>query len=103
MNIEYSQELRDYFQRKGRSDLLLRTISPTGCCGGAPEVIIDLLKPEDVESSKGSGVKEFNGELGKVLMEFTLVPEDPDATVHFDVKKFIGLTDITATGLRQLV
>ena len=102
MKIEYSDELRDYFEKKGRSDLLLRTISPTGCCGGAPEVIIDLIKRDDVEDSMKGNIKEFDGELGKVLMDFTLVPEDPDATVRFDLKRFLGLSDITASGLRQL-
>lgn len=102
MNIEYSQDLRSYFEKKGRSDLVLRTISPTGCCGGAPELIIDLIKNTDVDDAIKPGYKVFDGELGKVIMEFTLVPEDENSTVSFGLKRFVGLTDITATGLRQL-
>ncbi|MBQ9067624.1 MAG: hypothetical protein IJ131_00985, partial [Eggerthellaceae bacterium] len=75
MNFEYSEDLRKYFEKKGRSDLVLRTISPTGCCGGAPKLVIDLIKRNEVDGAAKPGFKSFEGELGKVIMEFALVPE----------------------------
>ncbi|MBQ9021753.1 MAG: hypothetical protein IJ113_07040 [Eggerthellaceae bacterium] len=102
MKIEYSEDLRKYFDKKGCHDVVLRTISPVGCCGGAPELVIDLIKPSAVADSEKSGFKTFEGELGKVIMEYTLVPEDENATVSLGLKRFMGLADITATGLRQL-
>lgn len=102
MNIVYTDALRKYFEKKGRSDVLLHTISPAGCCGGAPELIIDLLKPEQVEDAAQNNIRVFEGELGKVLMERWLVPEDPDATVTLGLERFLGMGDITATGLRKL-
>ena len=102
MKFEYSDELRTYLDKKGQSDIYLHTISPTGCCGGAPELIIDLLRPKDVEKSMKPGVQQFDTEVGKVLMENTLIPEDKDATIKLGFKRFMGLGDITATGIRQL-
>lgn len=103
MKIEYTDSLRKYFEKKGCSDVLLHTISPAGCCGAPPELIVDLLKPDQVEESITSGIKVFDGELGKVLMEYWLIPEDPDATVTLGFERFLGLGDITAKGLRKLV
>lgn len=103
MKIEYSEDLRKYMDKKGRSDVLLYTISPTGCCGGSPELIIDLIKRDDVQDAASKpGRRSFEGELGAVVMENTLIPEEENATVSLGLKRFIGLTDITATGLRQL-
>lgn len=103
MKFDYSEELRGYMDKKGRTDLYLHTISPAGCCGGAPELIIDLIKPEEVaEAASKPGIKVFDSECGKVLMEFSLIPEEDDATISLGLKRFIGLTDITATGLRKL-
>ena len=103
MKIEYSEDLRKYMEKKGRNDVLLYTISPAGCCGGAPELIIDLIKPNEVEEAAAKpGRRTFEGELGAVIMENTLIPLEEDATVTLGLKRFIGLTDVTATGLRQL-
>lgn len=103
MKIEYSEDLRKYMEKKGRTDLYLHTISPAGCCGGAPELIIDLIKAEDANDIVAkSGVKTFEGSQGKVFMEFGLIPEEDDATVSLGLKRFVGLADITATGLRKL-
>ena len=102
MNFEYSDDLRSYMQKKGRSDILLHTISPTGCCGGAPELIIDLLREQDVEKSIKPGYKVYDTDCGRVLIENVLIPEEDDATIKLDFKRFLGLGDITATGIRQL-
>ena len=103
MNVVYSEDLKAYMEKKGRSNLVLRTISPTGCCGGAPELIIDLAGEDSVNAwAEKPGMKIIETEVGKVAIEFTLIPEEDDATVTFGLKRFIGLPDITATGLRQL-
>lgn len=103
MKFEYTEELRKYMEKKGRSDVLLYTISPAGCCGGAPELIVELLKSKDVEEAAAKpGRRLVQGELGSIVIENMLVPLEEDATITLGLTRFLGLPDITATGIRQL-
>ena len=89
MKIEYSEDLRKHMEKKGRNDVLLYTISPAGCCGGAPELIIDLIKSSEVEEAAAKpGRRKFEGEQGAVIIENTLIPADDDATISLGLKRF---------------
>lgn len=99
MKITYSEELRDYLRAQKHRDILISTFKPKGCAT-LPEHDIRLLKPEEADELIQKETPCINGELGRVFITRAWLPEDQEATIHLDLKKFLGSKSIRAEGLK---
>ncbi|MBQ9069493.1 MAG: hypothetical protein IJ131_10650 [Eggerthellaceae bacterium] len=43
----------------------------------------------------------MEGELGRLFITKTWLPDDPNTTITLDVQSFLGTKTITATGLKK--
>lgn len=98
MQITYSDKLKQYMQQKNLTHIEIGVIDATGCCSGYSEIVVNFVAEKDMPKLKGKILRTLTGEIGDILITARSV--ELDDTIHFDLKTFLGVKDISVTGVR---
>ena len=99
MRVSYSPKLADYLAKQQYQDLLISTFKPKGCAT-LPEHVVTIVSPERVQELVDNNTFCIDGELGRVFIARSWVPDDKDACINLDITNFFGSKTIRATGLK---
>lgn len=97
MHITYSEKLKQYMRDKNLSHIEIGVVEATGCCAGFSEIVVNFVVDKDVPKLKGKVIRTLTGEIGDILVTSRII--EFDDTIHFDLKSFLGVKDISFTGL----
>ncbi len=98
MKITCSEKLMSYMQRKGYHCIALEPISPQGCCADMTELHSRFVRDKDVAKLKAKNCGVFEAPFGELLiLERGL---ELDECVYFDLRRFLGVSDIVVKGIR---
>ena len=97
MQITYSEKLKQYMQQKNLSHIEIGVVDTSGCCMGFSEIFVNFVADHDMPKLKGKIVRTLTGEIGNILI--TAHSVELDDTLHFDLKSFLGVKDISVTGV----
>lgn len=67
-----------------------------------PEQVVQLVGDKEIEKLIANSTPVIEGELGRVFISRTWLPDDPNATISLDVQGFFGTKTIKASGLKKL-
>lgn len=98
MNVTYDQNLKDYMTRKGYTHIELGLAESKTCCSGFSEISTGFLTDKGLESLEGKIVRRIPSEMGDVIV--TARGLEYDDSLHFGLKSFLGVKDITVSGVR---
>ena len=98
MQITYSEKLKQYMQRKNLTHIEIGVVDTSGCCTGFSEIFVNFVADEDMPKLKGKIWRTLTGEIGDILITARSI--ELDDTLHFDLKSFLCVKDISVTGVR---
>lgn len=97
MQIIYSAELKQYMQHKNLSHIEIGVVEASCCCSGYSEIFINFVADKDMPKLEGKIYRTLTGEIGDILITSRSI--ELDNTLHFDLKSFLGVKDISVTGV----
>ncbi len=98
MVITCSEKLMAYMQRKDYHCIALEPISPQGCCADMTELHSRFVRDKDVPKLKAKNCGVFEAPFGELLILQRGL--EIDDTVHLDLRRFLGVSDIVVKGIR---
>ena len=100
MNITYSDKLLAYLQKKGIRNLQISVVE-TAVEAGPPELLIEAITEKQIDDLKNEKYRYIHtipgGELDNIFVTTRGLEFDED--IHFDLKSFFGIKDITVKGI----
>lgn len=97
MQITYSDKLKQYMQQKNLTHIEIGVVDTKGCCAGYSEIFVNFVADKDMPKLEGKIIRTLTGEIGDILITARTV--ELDDTIHFDLKSFLGVKDISVTGV----
>ena len=100
MNVVYSDKVKDYLAKRGMSDILVSTFRAKGCAV-KPEEVVQAIGATRAQELIDGGTPFVEGEVGRLFITNSWMPDNPDATFNVDLQTFLGAKTITVTGLKK--
>ena len=98
MQITYSDKLKQYMQQKNLNHIEIGVVDVSCCCSGYSEIFVNFVADKDMPKLEGKILRTLTGEIGDIFITARTV--ELDDTIHFDLKSFLGVKDISVTGVR---
>ena len=98
MAITYTQELKDYMERKGYRHIVVDQVDSKTCCAGFSELVTSFAPDKRAEEYRSKATRVLESEMGDIFVIPRGLEYDDDIT--FDLKNFLGAKDIEVKGIR---
>lgn len=100
LRVTYSEKLKAYLENQRDKDILISAYKPHGHMGKAEENIQQITEAL-ADKLIDSGTPYVVGELGRVLISNTWIPDERNAVVELDLTSWLGVKAVTAKGLKR--
>ena len=100
MKVVYSDKVKDYLNKENKTDILVSSFRAKGCAV-KPEEVIDAVTAERAADLLENGTPYVEGEVGRLFITNSWMPDDPNTTFEVDLKSFLGTKTITVSGLKK--
>ncbi|MBQ9069494.1 MAG: hypothetical protein IJ131_10655 [Eggerthellaceae bacterium] len=100
LRIVYSKRLKDYIANHKRKDILIAAYRPHGHMAVCEENI-QLVSEEFADDLVAKGIPYALGEMGRVLISNTWIPDNKNAVIQLDLTSWLGVKSVTAKGLKR--
>ena len=100
MNVVYTDKAKAYLDKIGKTDVIVSSFRAKGCAV-KPEEVIEAISAERAEELVAIGTPCVQGEVGRLFITNSWMPDDPDRTFEVDVRSFLGTKTITVSGLKK--
>ena len=100
MKVIYSDRVKEYLSSEGKSDILVSSFRAKGCAV-KPEEVIEAITAERAAELIENGTPSIEGEVGRLFITNSWMPDDPNCTFEVDLKSFLGTKTITVSGLKK--
>lgn len=98
MEIQYDSALADYMTSKGIPHLIVDVCTAKTCGGAIAELDIQAVDSSRADEARSHAQAIYQGELGAVLIMAREIAVDECVT--FRLRRFFGVKDIVAEGIR---
>ena len=100
LRIVYTDRLKRYLATQEHKDILITSYRPHGHMAVCEENI-HLVSGQRADELVAQGIPFALGEVGRVLISNTWIPDSKTATIELDVVRWLGVRAITAKGLKR--
>ncbi|MBQ9020794.1 MAG: hypothetical protein IJ113_02100 [Eggerthellaceae bacterium] len=100
MKVVYSDKVKDYLNKENKTDILVSSFRAKGCAV-KPEEVIEAVTAERAADLLENGTPYVEGEVGRLFITNSWMPDDPNTTFEVDLKSFLGTKTITVSGLKK--
>ena len=100
LRVTYTDKLKAYLEKQRDKDILISAYKPHGHMGKAEENIQQITEAL-ADKLIDQGTPYVVGEMGRVLISNTWIPEGRNAVVELDMTSWLGVKAVTAKGLKR--
>ncbi|MBQ9020793.1 MAG: hypothetical protein IJ113_02095 [Eggerthellaceae bacterium] len=100
LRVTYTDKLKAYLENQRDKDILISAYKPHGHMGKAEENIQQITEAL-ADKLINNGTPYVVGEMGRVLISNTWIPDERDAVVELDLTSWLGVKAVTARGLKR--
>ena len=100
LRVTYTDRLKDYLSGQQHKDILISSYKPHGHMSKAEENIQQIPEAR-ADALVASGTPYIIGEMGRVLISNTWIPDQTNAVIELDLTSWLGVKAITAKGLKR--
>lgn len=100
LKITYSDRLKAYLERQQCRDILIAAYRPHGHMAVCEENI-QLITEAFADDLIAKGIPYALGEMGRVLISNTWIPDNKNAVIQLDLMNWLGIKAVTAKGLKR--
>ena len=99
LRVVYTQRLKDYLANQRDKDIIISAYKPHGHMAVAEENIVQVSE-ERADKLIEEGTPYVIGEVGRVLISNTWIPEGHNPVIELDLTSWLGIKAISAKGLK---
>ena len=100
MKVVYSDKVKEYLVKEGKTDILVSSFRAKGCAV-KPEEVVEAVTAQRATELLENGTPYVEGEVGRLFITNSWMPDDPDRVFEIDLKSFLGTKTITVSGLKK--
>ena len=100
LSVTYTDRLKDYLEAQANKDILISAYKPHGHMAVA-EVNIQQISEERADTLISKGAPYVIGEMGRIIISKTWIPDARKATIELDLQSWMGVKAICAKGLKR--
>ena len=100
LRVTYTDRLKSYLEKQRDKDILISAYKPHGHMGKAEENIRQITEAY-ADKLVTSGTPYVIGEMGRVLISNTWIPDAKNAVIELDLTSWLGVKAVTAKGLKR--
>ena len=98
MSIVFTQKLQDYMAKKGFTHVVVELVDSGTSTSGFADIVCRPVNQKGADKMADKVIRSLDAEGGQVLITQRALEYDDQIT--FDLKSFLGIKDITVTGIR---
>lgn len=99
MDITYDESLIEYMKKKKYTAIAIEQIDPIGCCADTSELLFRFVNEKGADKLRDQAIRQLEVPFGELFVMIRGL--DYDKEIHFGLRSFLGLKDISVSGIRH--
>lgn len=99
MDITYDESLIEYMKKKKYTAIVIEQIDPIGCYADTSELLLRFVNEKGADKLRDQAIRQLDVPFGELLVMIRGL--DYDKEIHFGLRSFLGLKDISVSGIRH--